>query len=74
MSSLLARLLLGLLAVVAVWESVASLRPPRIRDGDVRALAAVVRAQYQPGELIAVAPAWLSPLVQRELGLSLIHI
>jgi len=67
-SSLLARLLLGLLAVVAVWESVASLRPPRIRDGDVRALAAVVRAQYQPGELIAVAPAWLSPLVQRELG------
>ncbi len=68
MSSLLARLLLGLLAAVAVWESLASLRPPRITDGEVRALAAVVRAQYQAGELIAVAPAWLSPLVQRELG------
>ncbi len=54
--------------MVAVWESVASLRPPRITDSEVRALAAVVREQHQAGELIAVAPAWLSPLIQRELG------
>ncbi len=37
-------------------------------DGDVHALAVAVRAAHSPGELIAVAPAWLSPLVQRELG------
>lgn len=68
MSSLLPRLLLAGVAVVAVWESVSSLRPPRIEDSDVRALAAAVRAAHQPGDLIAVAPAWLSPLIQRELG------
>lgn len=68
MSAKLARLLLLLLAAVAVWESWASLRPPRITDGEVRALAAAVRAQHKPGELIAVAPDWLSPLVRRELG------
>lgn len=68
MSSLLPRLLLIGVAVVAAWESVSSLRPPRISDGDVHALAVAVRAAHSPGELIAVAPAWLSPLVQRELG------
>lgn len=68
MSSLLPRLLFAAVGVVAVWESVSSLRAPHIADSDVRALAAAVRAAHQPGDLIAVAPSWLSPLVQRELG------
>jgi hypothetical protein len=60
--------LLLLLTMAAVWESVASLWPPRIFPHDVQALAAAVRASHQPGDLIAVAPDWLSPLIRRELG------
>lgn len=68
MTRLLPRLLLASVALVAVWESWAALWPPRISDAEVRAVTQAARAVYKPGELIAVAPSWLSPLVQRELG------
>ncbi|HNK43574.1 MAG TPA: hypothetical protein PKI49_06690 [Pseudomonadota bacterium] len=68
MSRLFPRLGLAGVALVALWESWASLFPPRISDLDVRSAAQAVRAAHKPGELIAVSPAWLSPLIQRELG------
>ncbi len=53
---------------VALWETWASLFPPKISDRDVRAVAERVRSAHTPGELIVVTPLWLSPLFRRELG------
>lgn len=59
----------GVLALAAV-ESFAGLwgswREPA--PSDWQALATALRAEHQPGDLIAVAPAWADPLARQQLG------
>ena len=60
----------GLLLVLgtAGMETVTALWPNALKDEALRSACTVVRQQFQPGDLISVAPSWISPLVQRELG------
>lgn len=39
-----------------------------VSDEDWARAAEVVRAGYEPGDLVVAAPAWTDPLVRRELG------
>lgn len=56
--------------VVAVWEASSGLwrRAHTPAHGDWVAAAAAVRGQFQPGDLIAIAPPWADPLGRAELG------
>jgi hypothetical protein len=45
---------------------VAPLRAPS--DGDWKAAAALVRADFRPGDLIVAAPAWADPVMRLHLG------
>ncbi len=56
--------------LVAGWEILAGLRQAAAtaRPADWQAAAAAVRAEFQPGDLIAIAPAWADPLGRAELG------
>lgn len=63
--------LLGPLLLVvglALWELTAALFPRTLPDADVKQAAAALRAEFRAGDLIATAPPWIAPLVQRELG------
>jgi hypothetical protein len=58
------------LVAIALWEIVAVARagcgvPSR---GDWEAASAALREQRAPGELIAVAPGWLDPVLRMHLG------
>lgn len=55
---------LALIETANAW--LAPLRAPT--DRDWRALAAEVRAGFQPGDLIVAAPAWADPLLRMHLG------
>jgi hypothetical protein len=59
-----------LLVVVALWETCATPRYAAAVPGDKAwALAAdVVRAGYQPGDLIVFAPGWVDPVGRLHLG------
>lgn len=56
--------------VVAVWEASSGLwrRSHTPGHADWVAAAAAVRAEFQPGDLIAIAPAWADPLGRAEFG------
>ena len=58
------------IAAVAIWEIVATVRAPAgVPDDAAWAEAAqVVRAQRQPGDLIVFAPAWVDPVGRLHLG------
>ena len=60
----------GLLIVLgtAGLETVTALWPNALKEEALRSACSVVRQQFQPGDLVSVAPSWISPLVQRELG------
>lgn len=60
--------LLLLVVGVAALEAGVALRSRGLSESDVGAACAAVRRDFQPGDLIAFAPAWTSQLVQRELG------
>ena len=60
--------LLGVVLLVALIETRAALWPQALSEADLRAACAAVRAEFHPGDLIVLAPPWLSPLGQRELG------
>ena len=59
-----------LLVVVAVWETCATPRYASAVPGDLawEKAAAVVRAGYQPGDLIVFAPDWIDPVGRLHLG------
>ena len=61
---------LAALAVIAVWEVIAVARAGHdVPDDEAWAqAAAVVRARFQPGDLIVVAPAWIDPVGRMHLG------
>lgn len=56
--------------VIAVWEATSGLwrRSHTPGHGDWVAAAAAVRADFRPGDLIAIAPPWADPLGRAELG------
>lgn len=60
----------GLLVLVALWEIVAA----RVQTSSVpddaawKQAAAVVRTDWQPGDLIVFAPAWVDPVGRMHLG------
>ncbi|HUH06108.1 MAG TPA: hypothetical protein VML75_29165 [Kofleriaceae bacterium] len=59
-----------LIALVAIWETVATVRAGSDIPGDAawdRASAAV-RAEHRPGDLIVFAPAWIDPVGRMHLG------
>lgn len=70
--SMLARLVGALVAAalvaVAAWEIVAIRRARAAPDADWQAAAAIVRARYQPGDLIVFAPGWADPIGRLHLG------
>lgn len=59
-----------LLAVLSVWEVCATPRNAAAVPGDHlwKKAAEVVRAGYQPGDLIVFAPAWVDPTGRMHLG------
>lgn len=59
-----------LLAVLAIWELVATVRAGSDvpGDDDWAAAAASVRAAHQPGDLIVFAPRWVDPVGRLHLG------
>ncbi|HEY0192254.1 MAG TPA: hypothetical protein VGC42_14130 [Kofleriaceae bacterium] len=59
-----------LLIAVAGWEVCAARRDARAMPDDAAWHAAgdLVRAGYQPGDLIVFAPGWVDPIGRRELG------
>ncbi|HEY5951122.1 MAG TPA: hypothetical protein VIV40_36775 [Kofleriaceae bacterium] len=59
-----------LLVVVALWETCATPRYASDVPGDKtwQKAAALVRAGYQPGDLIVFAPAWNDPVGRLHLG------
>jgi hypothetical protein len=59
-----------LLVVVACWETCATPRDAAAIPGDKSwaKAAAVVRAGYQPGDLIVFAPDWIDPVGRLHLG------
>jgi hypothetical protein len=59
-----------LLAVLAIWELVATVRAGSDvpGDDDWAAAAAAVRAAHQPGDLIVFAPRWIDPVGRLHLG------
>jgi hypothetical protein len=59
---------LAVVVAVALLEAVTALRPRAVPQDQLAAASAVVRAQFQPGDLITSSPPWLTQLVQRELG------
>lgn len=56
--------------LVAGWEFIAGLvQKARVPSrADWQAAAAFVRAEFRPGDLIAIAPRWAEPLGRAELG------
>lgn len=60
--------LLLLVVGVAALETGVALRSRGLSETDLAAACAAVRRDFQPGDLIAFAPAWTSQLIQRELG------
>jgi len=60
----------GILAALAAWEIVATRCDATSVPGDDAwdAAAAVVRAQYRPGDLIVFAPDWVDPVGRLHLG------
>jgi hypothetical protein len=67
---LLSAAALLLIFAVAIWEGGLSVRAPSAvpREAEYRAAAATVRKGFVPGDLIVWAPAWIGPLVRKELG------
>jgi hypothetical protein len=61
---------LALIALLALVETVnavvAPLRTPSEKDWN--AAASKVRAEFRPGDLIVVAPAWADPILRQKLG------
>jgi len=55
---------------VAVWETCATPRDAAALPTDKtwQAAAQVVRAGYEPGDLIVFAPAWIDPMGRMQLG------
>jgi hypothetical protein len=66
----LAGILLAAVLLVAVWETATGLwqRHSVASQADWQAAAAAVRAEFRPGDLVAIAPAWADPLGRAELG------
>lgn len=60
----------ALLVAIAVWEILATRCDARAVPGDDawREAAAVVRAGFQPGDLIVFAPDWVDPVGRLHLG------
>ena len=58
------------LVVVSLWEVAATWRDTRVVPGDDAwaEAAKVVRAGYQPGDLIVFAPDWVDPVGRLHLG------
>jgi hypothetical protein len=59
-----------LIVVVAVWETVSTLRAGQdVPDDAAWAEAAeLVRADHHPGDLIVFAPSWIDPVGRKHLG------
>ena len=60
--------LVALVVLVALVETTAALWPQSLHEDDLHAACAALRAEFRPGDLITLAPAWLTQLGQRELG------
>jgi len=59
-----------LLVIVSAWETCATRADATSvpDDDDWRAAAKLVRAEYQPGDLIVFAPEWVDPVGRLHLG------
>ena len=60
----------GLLVLVALWEIVAArVQTSRVPDdGAWKQAAALVRKEWQPGDLVVFAPDWVDPVGRMHLG------